>query len=158
MATERRRYPRFSVRDNAYAVFQPEPVKLVPIVDIGLGGLGIGVKGINTSAEWLKGTSNLEILIDDCSFYLENLDFKILPEFRSLPRNTAGPFQHICGLKFVNLMSSQQSRLKYFIRRHTTGGIRPKVIRKINRHFHQFFHHKDYGDACRNIRFSRPSL
>jgi hypothetical protein len=39
MEIERRRHPRFRVRDNAFAAFQPEPVKLVPIIDIGLGGL-----------------------------------------------------------------------------------------------------------------------
>ena len=78
MEIERRKYPRFNVRDNAFAVFQPEPVKLVPIVNIGLGGLGIGVSGINTSDEWLTRPSCLEILIDDCSFYMDNLGYQPL--------------------------------------------------------------------------------
>ena len=153
MEIERRKHPRFCVRDNAFAVFQPEPVKLVPIVDIGLGGLGIGVNGANNNAEWLKGTSNLEILIDDCSFYLDGLDFQLLPKFRSLPRNAVSPFQHIYGLKFVNLMPSQKSRLKTFIRRYTIGGMTPKVIRKINRHFHQFFNQKEHATACETSAF-----
>ena len=158
MEIERRRHPRFRVRDNAFAVFQPEPVKLVPIVDIGLGGLGIGVNGINTSDEWLNGASCLEILIDDCSFYMDNLGYEILAKFRSLPRNAVSPFQNIYGLKFVDLMPSQQSQLKYFIRNYTTGGMTPKFIRKFNQHIHQFFDKKDYGAARRNISFQRPSL
>jgi hypothetical protein len=158
MEIERRKHPRFNLRDNAFAVFQPEPVKLVPIVDIGLGGLAIGVNEINTSDVWLKGTSYLEILVDDCSFYMDSIGYKLLPKFRSIPQNAVSPFQNICGLKFADLMPSQQSRLKYFIRNHTTGGMTPKFIRKFNQHFHQFLDKKDYGAACRNIGLQRPSL
>lgn len=158
MEIERRKYPRFSVRDNAFVVFKPEPVKMVPIVDVGLGGLGIGVNGINTSDGWFHKTSCLEILIDDCSFYMDNLGYQLLPKFRSVPRDVVSPFQNICGLKFIDLMPSQQSQLKYFIRNHTTGGSTPKFIRKFNRRFHQFLDKKDYGAACRNISLLRPSL
>ena len=158
MEIERRRYPRFSVRDNAFAVFQPEPVKLVPIVDIGLGGLGIGVNGINTDAEWLNRASSLEILIDDCSFYIDNLSYELLPKFRSVTQNAASPFQKTYGLKFKNLKPGQLYWLKSFIRNHTTGGMTPKFIRKFNHHFRQFLDKKDYGAACRKISLQRPSL
>jgi hypothetical protein len=158
MQIERRKYPRFRVRDNAFAVFQPESVKLVPIVDVGLGGLGIGVNGIEPNDEWLNGASCLEILIDDCSFYIDNLDYELLPKFRSVPPNDVTPFQNIYGLKFVNLMPSQLLRLKSFIRNHTAGGMTPKFIRKFNQHFHQFLDEKDYGAACRNISLQRPYL
>jgi hypothetical protein len=158
MQIERRKYPRFKVRDNAFAVFQAEPVKLVPIVDVGLGGLGIGFNGNYASDEWFNGASSLEILIDDCSFYLDNLGYELLPKFRSVPRNAVAPFQNICGLKFAGLMPSQQYRLKSFIRNHTTGGMTPKFIRKFNQHFHQFLEKRDYGAACRNISLQRPSL
>jgi hypothetical protein len=158
MQIERRKYPRFRVRDNAFAVFQPESVKLVPIVDVGLGGLGIDVNGIEPNDERLNGASCLEILIDDCSFYINNLDYELLPKFRSVPPNDVAPFQNIYGLKFVNLMPSQLFRLKSFIRNHTAGGMTPKFIRKFNQHFHQFLDEKDYGAACRNISLQRPYL
>jgi hypothetical protein len=158
MEIERRKYPRFSVRGNAFAVFQPEPIKLVPIVDIGLGGLGIGINGINTRDGWLNKSPSLELLIDDCSFYMDNLGYELLPEFRSVHRNTGSPFQNIYGLKFIDLMPSQQSQLKYFIRNHTTGGMTPNFIRKFNQHFHQFLGKKDYGAACRNISLQGPAL
>ncbi len=156
METERRKYPRFNIRDNAFAVFQPEPVKLIPIVDVGLGGLGVGVNGINISDGWIKKASSLEILIDDCSFYMDNLGYELLSKFRSVDRNTSSPFQIIYGLKFVDLMPSQRSQLKYFIRNHTTGGKTPKFIRNFNQQFHQFLGKKDYGAACRNISLQRP--
>jgi hypothetical protein len=158
MEIERRKYPRFRVRDNAFAVFQPEPVKMVPIVNVGLGGLGIGFNGINTSDEWLNKAFYLEILIDDCSFYMDNIGYELLSKFRSVPRNAVSSFQNIYGLKFIDLMPSQQSQLKYFIRNHTTGGMTPKFIRKFNQHFHQFLDEKDYGAACRNISLQRPFL
>jgi len=158
MQIERRKYPRFSVRDNAFAVFKPEPVKLVPIVDIGLGGLGIDVNGIQSGDEWLSETSFLEILIDDGSFYIDNLGYELLPKLRSVPRNAVTPFQNICGLKFLGLVPRQQYQLKSFIRKHTTGGMTPQFIRKFNQHLHQFLETKDYGAACRNISLQRPSL
>jgi hypothetical protein len=158
MKMERRKYPRFSVRDNAFALFQPEPVKLAPIVDVSLGGLGIGVNGTDTNDEKFKKASCLEILIDDCSFYIDNLGYELLPRLRSAPRNAVTPFQNIYGLKFVNLGPSQLSRLKSFIRNHTTGGRTPKFIRKFNQHFHQFFDKKDYGAACRKLNLKHPYL
>jgi hypothetical protein len=158
MESEKRKNPRFSVRDNVFAVFQPEPVKLVAVVDIGLGGLGIGLNEINASDGWLKSVSHLELLIDDCSFYMDNLGYELLPQLRSVHRNAGSPFQNIYGLKFIDLMPSQRSRLKYFIRNHTTGGMTPKFIRRFNQHFYQFLARKDYGAACRNINLHRPAL
>ncbi|MCK5418391.1 MAG: hypothetical protein KAI93_07795, partial [Desulfobacterales bacterium] len=119
---------------------------------------GIGVNGINTRDEWLNGESYLEILIDDCSFYMDNLPYEFLPKFRNFPRNAVGSFQNIYGLKFADLMPSQQSQLKFFIRNHTIGGMTPKFIRKFNQHFHQFLDKRDYGAACRNISPQRPSV
>ena len=138
--------------------FNLSPLNWFRSLILAWGGLGIGVNGINTGDEWLNRASCLEILIDDCSFYMDNLGYELLAKFRSLPRNAVSPFQNIYGLKFVDLMPSQQSQLKYFIRNYTTGGMTPKFIRKFNQHIHQFLDKKDYGAARRNISFQRPSL
>lgn len=158
MRVERRKYTRFCVRDTAFAVFQPEPVKFVPIIDISLGGLGIGVNGFNMGPDWFDGTSRLEILIDDGCFYLDKLSYQILPQYRNFSQNAFGSFQNIYGVKFVDLMPSQQNRLKYFIRHHTRGGMTPKFIRKLNSHLHQMAGKKDFGDSCQNAWLRRPSL
>ena len=92
MEIERRRHPRFKIRGNAFALFQPEPVKLVPIVDIGLGGLGIGVNGIHTGDEWLNSASCLEILIDDCSFYMDNLGYELNSQIQKRSSKRCRPF------------------------------------------------------------------
>lgn len=82
MVIERRKNPRYCVRDNAFAIFGPEPVKLVPIVDISLGGLGIGINGIKLSAAGFNGAAKLEIVIDDGCFYMDNLRYELLPQYR----------------------------------------------------------------------------
>ena len=158
MVIERRKNPRYCVRDNAFAVIGPEPVKLTPIVDISLGGLGIGLNGINIGADGLNGAAKLEIVIDDGSFYLDKLPFQLLPKYRNFPRNPSGSFQNIYGIKFVDLMSSQKSRLKYFIRNHTRGGMTPKFIRKFNQHFHQITGKGDFASSCQTAWLQRPSL
>ena len=155
---ERRRNPRFCVRDNAFAVFGPEPVKLAPIVDISLGGLGIGVNEINLKADRLEVPAKLEIVIDDGCFYLDKLPYQLLAQYRSFSGNAFGLFQSIYGVKFVDLMSSQQTQLKYFIRKHTRGGMTPKFIRKFNQHFHQITGKKDFTSSCQTVWLQRPSL
>jgi hypothetical protein len=158
MAIERRKSPRYCVRDNAFAFFGPEPVKLAPIVDISLGGLGIGLNGINMGADGLNGAAKLEIVIDDGCFYMDKLPYQLLPQYRNFSGNAVGSFQNIYGVKFVDLMSSQQSQLKYFIRNHTRGGMTPKFIRKFNQHFHQITGKRDFTNSCQTAWLQRPSL
>ena len=148
MAIERRKNPRYCVRDRAFAVFGPEPVKLAPIIDIGMGGLGIEANGIDMGVGGLNGTPKLEIVIDDGSFYMDNLSYQLLAQFPNFSANAVEPFQHIHGVKFVDLMSSQQNQLKYFIRNHTRGGMTPKFIRKFNQHFHQIIGRRNFANSC----------
>jgi hypothetical protein len=155
---ERRKNPRYCTRDNAFAVFGPEPVKLAPIVDISLGGLGIGLHGIKRGADGLNGAAKLEIVIDDGCFYMDKLPYQLLGQYRNFPRNPSGSFQNIYGIKFIDLMSSQQTRLKYFIRNHTRGGMTPKFIRKFNQHFHQIIGKNDFARSCQTAWLQRLSL
>lgn len=148
MAVEQRKNPRYCVQDNAFAVFGPEPVKLIPIIDISLGGLGIEANGINMGAGGLNGNAKLEIVIDDGSFYMDNLNYQLLAPYRNFSGNAVEPFQHIHGVKFLDLMSSQQNQLKYFIRNHTRGGMTPKFIRKFSQHFHQIIGKRDFANPC----------
>ncbi len=158
MAIERRKNPRYCVRDNAFAVFGPEPVKLAPIIDISLGGLGIEANGTNGCADGSNCAARLEIVIDDGCFYMDNLHYQLLPQYRSFSANAVEPFQHVYGVKFVDLMPGQQNQLKYFIRNHTRGGMTPKFIRKFNQHFHQIFGRRNFANSCQTAWLQRPSL
>ena len=159
MAIERRNYPRYCVRDNAFAVIGPEPVTLAPVIDISLGGLGIGGNGINFRADGLDAPpKKLEIVVDDGSFYMDKLPYQPLTQYRSFSGNAAGSFQNIYGVQFVDLMPSQQTWLKYFIRNHTRGGMTPKFIRKFNQHFNQIVGKRDIAGSCQTDWLHRPSL
>jgi hypothetical protein len=158
MVTERRNNPRFSVHNGAFAIFKSKPDKLIPIVNVSLGGMGIGVNEINMNADKLSNVSRLEILTDDCRFYMDQLPYRFLLPHRNRQREVVGPFQYIYGVQFIDLMSSQQNQLKNFIRNHTRGGKTPKLLHKINQHLHQFISKKDLADACRHIGLQGPSF
>ena len=84
MQVERRMNQRYTVKDNAFAIINPEPVRLVPILDIALGGVGVYV---NTEDHWLNKVSTLEIMGADCSFYLVNLPVASISNFKAFPAN-----------------------------------------------------------------------
>ena len=151
MAIERRKNPRYCVRDNAFAVFGPEPVKLAPIIDISLGGLGIEANGSKVCAGESNCTARLEIVIDDGSFYMDNLHYQLLPQYRSFSGKAVEPFQHIYGVQFTDLMSTQLNQLKYFIRNHTRGGMTPTFIRKFKQHLHEFIGKRDFANSCQTV-------
>ena len=159
MQVERRRHPRFKVNDNAFAVLNPEPVRLVPILDIGLGGIGIY---LNDQNQWPDNASKLEIMVADCSFYLENIPFEAISNFKALPANVSKlPGGRRCSLIFGSLSPSQKSELKYFIRSYTQGGAFRQVMQRFSKVLHPFREHNHSGPSC-NTRIwqnlHRPSV
>ena len=131
MQNERRKHRRYRVKDNAFAVINPEPVKVVPIIDIAMGGLSIylddGVRGLDT-------LSKLEIMVADCSFYLEKVPFQIVAESRAFPNHNANLMNgRRYGLRFGNLRPVQESHLKHFIRRYTEKGSFAQVLSSFSR-------------------------
>ena len=158
MLSDRRQNPRFQVQDNAFAIFKSEPTKLLPIVDISLGGLAISVNAINMNGDEFSDASKLEILTNDCRFYMDKLPYQLILPQHNLPDSAAGSFQHIFGVQFIDVDSSQRNRLKQFIRMHARGGKTPKLIHNSIKRLHQFIVKKDFADACRNIGLEGPSL
>lgn len=128
---ERRKYQRFRVKSKAFAVIKDDPVKPVSIIDVSLGGLGISQFENDIL---LTKPSKLEILLADCSFFLENLPFTLIPSLRpAQPKPDQIPPARYHGVQFKNLTPSQKHQLQYFIRNHTTGGMMPRFLRKMNR-------------------------
>lgn len=142
MQTERRKHPRYKAKDNVFAVISPDPVKVVPIMDIGLGGLSIY---LDNGSRGPDPVSKLEIMVADCSFYLENLPFQIVGDVKAFPNSNSNLMDgHRYGIKFGNLRPRQQSHLKYFVRRYTEKGSFARVLYSLGRIFDP-------------IRASRPS-
>ena len=131
MEAERRKHRRFQVKDKAFSVLHTNPVKLVPIIDIGIGGIGLYV---NDGAGWLNESSKLEILVADCSFFLDNLPFKVVSNFKPFPEHSASLIDgRRYSLKFCNLSSGQKASLKHFIRTYSEGGMILRVLQKLYR-------------------------
>ena len=146
MPVERRRQPRYRVKDNAFAVINDDPVKLVPILDIAMGGLGVYV---NEGALWMNESSKLEIMLADCSFYMENLPFELISNFKAFPARPANLLDgRRFSLKFGKLMPRQKLQLKYFIRNYTEGRVMLQLLHRLNKLIHPFRAPKYAGQSC----------
>ena len=147
MQAERRKHRRFKVRDNAFAVVNPNPVKMVPIVDIAIGGLGIYV---DSGANWMIDCTKLEIMVADCSFYLDNLPFEVITNVKAFPWDASNILNgRRYSLKFGNLRPAQKSRLKYFMRNYTRGSSKWQLMRKISNLLHPTWTNSYSEQSCR---------
>ena len=147
MNVERRQNRRFQVKDKCFAVINPDPVKLVPIIDISLGGLGFY---LSDSPGGLNRTSRLEIMVADCSFYLEKLPFSVVSNARAFPnRSTSLLDGRRYGLKFGHLQPNQKSRLKYFIRTYAEGGTLFQFQQKLSKLLHPIWTSKHTSESCK---------
>jgi c-di-GMP-binding flagellar brake protein YcgR len=146
MPVERRRQPRYRVKDNAFAVINDEPVKLVPILDIAMGGLGVYV---HEGALRMNESSKLEIMLADCSFYMENLPFELISNFKAFPARPANLLDgRRFSLKFGKLMPRQKSQLIYFIRNYTEGRVMLQLLQRFNKLLHPSRAPKYAGQSC----------
>jgi len=147
MQAERRKQRRFKVKDNAFAVINPDPVKMVPIVDIAMGGLGIYV---DSGVKWVNDCSKLEIMVADCSFYLDNLPVEIITNFKAFPWDASNVLDgRRYSLKFGNLRPAQKSRLKHFMRNYTRSSSKLQLMRKISNLLHPTWTNSYPEQSCR---------
>jgi len=84
MQSERRKNHRYPIQGKAFAVIGSESTKMLPIIDIGIGGLGVCADDA-----WKIKPAHLEILVEDCSFYLDRIPFKNILRF---PAACSNPF------------------------------------------------------------------
>ncbi len=146
MQSERRKHRRFRIRENAFAVINQDPVRLVPILDISFGGLGIYVNG---EAKRMNDSLKLEIMVADCSFYLDSIPFEIISNFRAFPGDASNMLdgRHY-SLKFGNLRPVQKARLKHFIRYYTYKGSKFHFLRKFSKLLHPTWTNKYAEQSC----------
>jgi len=146
MQAEKRKHRRFRVKENAFAVINQDPVRLVPILDIAMGGLGIYV---NDGAKWMNDSQKLEIMVADCSFYLDSIPFEIISNFRAFPGDASNMLDgRRYSLKFGNLRPVQKARLKYFIRNYAHGGSKFQFLWKFSKLLHPTWTNKYAGQSC----------
>ena len=133
MIIEHRHHRRFRVREDALAVLRTEPVRLMPICDISLGGLAVGPTEATVR---IPEVSRLELLVADCSFFLDNLPYALLA---AQPlREEKSKAQILWRLKFRNLDNYQRSQLKTFIRTYAVGSVLAPLFLKHHKFLDQF--------------------
>ena len=121
---DRRRHKRFQVRDSAFVVLRapwPHFTKVGQIIDISRQGLAFRYIADEGRS---NGSSELEILLGNQSFYLDKVPFKTISDSKT---DNDIPFSSIkmrrSGVQFGKLTPEQISQLKYFIWNHTTGEV-----------------------------------
>lgn len=142
---ERRVHERFQVKKNAFAivgskrthpiriedmsmgeialaVIKSEPSKLGRIKDLSMNGLAFCY--LDNGKRATDESFRLDLLLVDCGFYLEDLPFKIVSDFKL---NDDYPFSNIktrqLGVRFKDMTRTQVSKLKYLIHHHTIGKV-----------------------------------
>jgi hypothetical protein len=113
---KQRKDRRFKVQDRVFVVFGPLLHKAKPIVDISMSGLSY-LDGENQPTR----SYGLNILAGDSLYFDDKISF--IPVWKSepadLPENSDK--KNRCAVKFQSLTLTQKSKLKNFIRAHTTS-------------------------------------
>ncbi len=105
---ERRKYRRFQVSDNIFAVLKPEMKKLGLIKDISKGGLSLEYI---SSSDFGEHFTELDIFFYPHHFYITKIPCIIVHD-KIHKDNEKQEFRgfrvRLCGLKFSNLLSIQK--------------------------------------------------
>jgi hypothetical protein len=113
---KQRKNRRFKVQDRVFVVFGPLLHKAKPIVDISMSGLSYLDRENQPTRSY-----GLNILADDSLYFDDKISF--MPVWRSeavdLPDNSDNKNRY--AVKFRGLTFGQKSKLKNFIRAHTTS-------------------------------------
>lgn len=114
-AMERRREPRYRLKQEAFAVLKLKPREIAGrIQDISRGGLAVRCAEKQVSGET---QFNVDILIPSSSVYLEDIPCKSVFEIETPVESSPSGMTLLCrGLKFLQLTAEQQASLQSLIR------------------------------------------
>lgn len=123
---ERRRYERFTVKDNAYVAVRPEFYKLGKIKDISRGGVSFEYIQHNHLNNRFSISNRIvepeiDIFLSTKKFYLSSIPCKIIYD-KKLTNDedvmATGCQDKCCGLQFGNLSTKQSEQLLFFLNNH----------------------------------------
>lgn len=103
--------------DIAFAVMRSNPAKMGQIMNISMGGL---VFQYAQETQGVAKPSCLDILLADCRYYLDSLNFEMVADVSS-----PGEFEYdsvktsLISVKFKNLTALQKKQLNHFLKHHT---------------------------------------
>lgn len=146
MKVERRSHPRFKVRADAFAVLEADPVQIVPIVDVSLGGIAVYHPVVE---QWPQSLSRLEIMVADCSFFMQKVPFEMAETTDAFQSHTIESLRKKrYGIKFGMLAASQRKQIKHFIRYYAGNGLTQQFINRIHKIFDHRWSSKYAKDNC----------
>jgi len=112
---KQRKNRRFKVQDRVFVVFGPLLHKAKPIIDISMSGLSY-LDGENQPTR----SYGLNILADDSLYFEDKISFTTVWKSETAERPDNSGQNNRCAVKFQSLTITQRSKLKNFIRAHTT--------------------------------------
>lgn len=116
---DRRSYPRYKVKDGAYAALSPDSTIMGQIVDISKGGLCF--RYIVHREQAFESVAT-HVFVGDNGFYLEKMPYKIIEDEQL---DNGSSFSSIVmrqrRVHFSNLNPNQLAQLDYFLLNRTIG-------------------------------------
>jgi hypothetical protein len=126
---EKRKHKRFEAREGCFVVVWPDFSKQGQIIDISKGGLAF--RYIADEEEKISDGAELDILLQDISFYLERVPFRTVYDIEIQNQSTFIPLKmRRMGVEFGELTPNQTALLDYFINNHTVNGNQLKQFTK----------------------------
>ncbi len=126
----RRKYSRFNVKDNVFAVIKPYYNKMGQIIDINKTGLSFQYIDCTEESDDLAESSELMIFLNKGDVYLDGIPVKIASNFDvdDTFYYNSNPKKRI-GIQFGELSFNQIVHLEYFILNYANDFI---IDRRLN--------------------------
>ena len=126
---EKRKHKRFEAKEGSFVVVWPDFSKQGQIIDISKGGLAF--RYIADEEESKGEAAELDILLQDISFYLERVPFKTAYDIEIQNQETFAPLKmRRMGVEFGELTPNQMALLDYFINNYTVNEDQPRQFTK----------------------------
>lgn len=106
-------YPRFRVKDGAFAVLRPEFTQLGPILDISQGGLAFSY---HLTGKPTNGSFELDIFLIGHGVLVERVPFHIVSDHKVVTKSKHDCLpRRRCGVQFGRLTQSQSLQMEQFM-------------------------------------------
>ena len=122
MISEKRKYIRSRVKDDAYAALGNHFTRVGKLKDISIDGLAF--RYIGNTEDWVEDSSTIAIFDSENTFYLPNLACKLiyvspLYVIKNIRYFKTAKSINRCGVQFTALTDYQLEKLELFINNYT---------------------------------------
>ena len=122
MISEKRKYFRSRVKDDAYAALGNHFTKVGKLKDISIDGLAF--RYIGNTEDWVEDSSTIAIFDSESTFYLPNLACKLiyvspLYVIKNIRYCKTAKSINRCGVQFTAFTDYQLEKLELFINNYT---------------------------------------